>query len=153
MRMAVNLQPMRFRAFRHSPIGFGLLANELDAAQTRAWITPSLENKAIRADAVRFLREAKSLDLLDVSTRLERFEGPVSIVWGIADRAFKPALGRRLQQAFRSARFVEIPKAKTFVSLDAPVRLADEIVNIASPTIHARDPLADLSGRRTDVVD
>jgi pimeloyl-ACP methyl ester carboxylesterase len=153
IRMAVNLQPMRFRVFRHSPIGFGLLANELDAAQTKAWITPSLEHTAIRADAVRFLREAKSTDLLDVSTRLERFEGPVSIVWGIADRAFTPALGRRLQQAFRSALFVEIPKAKTFVSLDAPVRLADEIANIASPTIHARDQLADLSWRRTDVVD
>jgi pimeloyl-ACP methyl ester carboxylesterase len=132
VRMTVNLQPMRFRVFRHSPIGFGLLANKLDAAQTKAWIAPSLQSKAVRADAVRFLNGVRRNDLLEVSTRLKAFDGPVSIVWGAADRAFRPALGRRLQQAFRSARFVEIPKAKTFVAVDAPARLAEEIAAIAA---------------------
>jgi pimeloyl-ACP methyl ester carboxylesterase len=105
----------------------GLLANELDPAQTRAWIEPSLGNAAIRKDAVAFLRAAKGEDLLDVSTRLDRFTGPVTIVWGTADRAFTTALGRRLQHAFRDAHFVEIPNARTLVSLDAPEQLADAI--------------------------
>lgn len=127
IRMKINLQPMRWRAFRHSPMGLGLLANKLDPAQTRAWIAPSLENKAIRKDAVEFLRAAKRKDLLDVSTRLDRFAGPVTIVWGTADRAFTTKLGRRLQRAFGNARFVEVPKARTLVSLDAPEQLADAI--------------------------
>jgi pimeloyl-ACP methyl ester carboxylesterase len=127
IRMKLNLQPMRWRAFRHSPLGLGLLANDLDAAQTRAWIEPSLTDKAIRADAVKFLKAAKRKDLLDVSTRLDRFAGPVTIVWGTADRAFKTQLGRRLQQAFNKADFVEVPHAKTLVSLDAPRQLADAI--------------------------
>jgi pimeloyl-ACP methyl ester carboxylesterase len=133
MRMKVNLQPMRWRAFRHSPLGLGLLANKLDPAQTRSWVEPSLSNDAIRKDAVAFLKAAKPKDLLDVSTRLSRFAGPVTIVWGTADRAFKTALGRRLQRAFKDADFVEVPNAKTLVSLDAPGQLADAIAASAAP--------------------
>jgi pimeloyl-ACP methyl ester carboxylesterase len=133
IRMRINLQPMRWRAFRHSPLGFGLLADELDPAQTWSWIEPSLTNRAIRKDAVQFLRAAERKDLLDVSTRLGRFAGPVTIVWGTADRAFTPELGRRLQHAFRNARFVEVPKARTLVSLDAPQQLADAIAASTVP--------------------
>jgi pimeloyl-ACP methyl ester carboxylesterase len=126
-RMKINLQPMRWRAFRHSPLGMGLLAGELDPEQTRAWIEPSLTNPAIRKDAVAFLRAAEPKDLLDVSTRLDRFTGPVTIVWGTADRAFTTELGRRLQRAFGNADFVEVPNARTLVPLDAPGQLADAI--------------------------
>jgi pimeloyl-ACP methyl ester carboxylesterase len=126
-RMKINLQPMRLRAFRHSPLGMGMLAHELDPERTRAWIEPSLGNAAIRRDAVAFLRAARREDLLDVSTRLDRFTGPVTIVWGTADRAFTTTLGRRLQHAFRHARFVEVPNARTLVPLDAPRQLADAI--------------------------
>lgn len=133
-RMRINLQPMRLRVFRHSPLGMGLLANDLDPAQTRAWIEPSLRDKAIRRDAVAFLRGARREDLLDVSTRLGGFGGPVAIVWGTADRAYPTTLGRRLQRAFGpAARFVEVPNAKTLVSLDAPERVTDVIADITSP--------------------
>jgi pimeloyl-ACP methyl ester carboxylesterase len=134
IRMKINLQPMRWRAFRHSPLGLGLLANKLDPAQTRAWMEPSLTNKAIRKDAVQFLKAAKPKELLDVSTRLSRFAGPVTIVWGTADRTFTTKLGRRLQHAFKNADFVEVPNAKTLVPLDAPGQLADAI---AASTSHS----------------
>jgi pimeloyl-ACP methyl ester carboxylesterase len=138
-RMRLNLQPMRWRAFRHSPLGLGLLAHKLDPAQTRAWMEPSLTNRAIRRDAVEFLKAAKPKDLLDVSTRLSHFAGPVTIVWGTADRTFTTKLGRRLQHAFKNAEFVEVPSAKTLVSLDAPEQLADAIAasTAQSPTRHA----------------
>jgi pimeloyl-ACP methyl ester carboxylesterase len=133
IRMKINLQPMRWRAFRHSPLGLGLLANELDPAQTQAWIEPSLGNAAIRKDAVAFLRAAKPEDLLDVSTRLDRFAGPVTLVWGTSDRTFTTKLGRRLQHAFGNAHFVEVPNARTLVSLDAPAQLADAIAATTAP--------------------
>lgn len=133
-RMKINLQPMRWRAFRHSPLGLGLLANKLDPAQTWSWIEPSLNDKAIRKDAVDFLKAAKPKDLLDVSTRLSQFTGPVTIVWGTADRTFTTKLGRRLQHAFNNADFVEVPNARTLVSLDAPGQLADAI---AASTAHS----------------
>jgi pimeloyl-ACP methyl ester carboxylesterase len=131
LRMKVNLQPMRWRAFRHSPLGLGLLAHELDPTQTRSWIEPSLRSRAIRGDAVRFLKATRPKDLLDVSTRLDQFAGPVTIVWGMADRVFTPALGRRLQGAFRQAELIEVPQARTLVSLDAPELLAEAIVAVA----------------------
>ena len=138
-RMKVNLQPMRWRAFRHSPLGLGLLAHDLDPVQTRAWIEPSLRSRAIRHDAVRFLKAAEGRDLVDVATRLDRFAGPVTIVWGAADRAFTPELGRRLQRAFRQARLIEVPRARTLVCLDAPDALVDAILR-TMPVLDGRDP-------------
>lgn len=131
-RMRINLQPMRMRLLRHSPLGFGLLATGLDSTQTRGWIEPSLSSPDIREDAVRFLSAVDPRDLLDVSSRLKNYEGPVRLVWGTADRAFTPKLGRRLQQAFTDATFVEVPGARTFVQLDAPNVLADQIADLAS---------------------
>ena len=140
LKMKVNLQPMRWRAFRHSPLGLGLLAHELNPDQTRSWIEPSLQRRAIRSDAVRFLKAARPKDLLDVSTRLHQFPGPVTIVWGMADHAFRPALGRRLQRAFSQAQFVEVPHARTLVSLDAPELLADTIAGSQTSRAPSRDP-------------
>lgn len=131
-RMKVNLLPMRSTAFRHSPLGFGLLANELDAELTRSWIEPALSRPGVRDDAVRLLRAVDPRALLDVSTRLENYPGPVRIVWGTADRAFTPDLGRRLQQAFQKAELVDVPNARTLVQLDAPDVLAEQIADFAT---------------------
>jgi len=131
-RMRFSLTPMRVRALRHSPLGFGLLANDLDPVQSAAWIEPSLTDPDIRRDAVRFLEAVRPKDLLDVASRLDTFEGPVRLVWGMADRSFKPALGRRLQQSFSQAEFVEVPDARTFVQLDSPAALAEQIVEVDS---------------------
>ena len=133
-RMRVNLQPMRMRAFRHSRLGLGLLSHNLDAEQTRAWMQPSLENGAIRDDAIAFLKGAKGEDLLDVSTRLHHFGGAVTVMWGTEDRAFTLGLGKRLNEAFSHSRFVEVPGARTLLALDAPEQLADAIVATATAT-------------------
>ena len=42
------------------------------------------------------------------------------------------ALGRRLMQAFHSVEMVELPRVRTFVALDAPEALADQITAIAA---------------------
>jgi pimeloyl-ACP methyl ester carboxylesterase len=139
-RLWFNLQPMRLRRFRHSPLGLGLLSDNLDPEQTAAWIAPCLESRDIRRDTVQFLRALDPDELLDVSTRLDRFDGPVTIVWGAADRAFRVDLGRRLQQAFGDARFVEVPGARTLLPLDAPDVLAAEIARLGAPTRGARSP-------------
>jgi pimeloyl-ACP methyl ester carboxylesterase len=123
---------MRPRLLRHSWLGFGLLAKNLPADLTRSWIEPARTDAGVRRDAVRFLRAIKPRELLEVSTRLDRFDGPVSIVWGSADHAFTTKLGKRLQQAFTGATFVAVPTSRTFLPLDAPTALADEIVAIAA---------------------
>ncbi|MFI0373421.1 alpha/beta fold hydrolase [Actinomadura sp. 1N219] len=139
-RLQFNLQPMKLRAFRHSVLGFGLLARRFDPAQSRSWIEPSLTDAGVRSDAARFLQAVDPGELNDVSTRLAGFRGPVRLAWGTADRAFKPALGRRLAGAFGDAEFVEIPGARTFVPLDAPQALADQIADIANATSSPKEP-------------
>jgi pimeloyl-ACP methyl ester carboxylesterase len=137
--MRMNLQPMRSTAFRHSPLGLGLLARNLDATQTRAWIDPCLSDPEIREDAVRFLKAIDPKDLLRVSTRMKTVDVPALVVWGMADRAFKPALGRRLAEAFDNAQFIEVPGARTFVQLDEPKFLADQITNFLGASHDARE--------------
>jgi pimeloyl-ACP methyl ester carboxylesterase len=85
----------------------------------------------VREDVARFANGVDPEELLDISTRLAEFGGPVTLVWGQHDRFFTPAHGRRLGDAFADARFVELEGCRTFVPLDEPQRLADEIVAIA----------------------
>ncbi|MGP4022063.1 alpha/beta fold hydrolase [Actinomadura sp. 3N407] len=131
VRMRMNLLPMRAKAFRHSPLGLGLLANHLDAEQTRSWIEPSLTDPEIREDAVRFLKAMDRKELLEVSRRMQDVDIPVRVVWGMADRAFKPALGRRLAETFPTGEFIEVPGARTFVQLDAPALVAAQIATFS----------------------
>jgi pimeloyl-ACP methyl ester carboxylesterase len=140
-RMRVSLQPMKWRGFRHSPLGFGMLSNRLDPEQTRQWVEPCLTDKAIRRDAIRFLRAMDRGELREVTERMSGFTGPVRIVWGGADRAFGPDLGRRLQGAFADAELVEVPGARTFVQLDAPEVLAEQIAAVGvRPSHSGTDP-------------
>lgn len=129
------LGPMRLTALRHSPLGFGLLARDLDPQLTRDWLRPAMENPAVRADMARFVRGVRPAELLEISTRLQRFTRPVRIVWGEADRVFKPELGRRLAQAFADASYVGVPGSRTFVALDAPDRLAAELATFVGAEI------------------
>jgi pimeloyl-ACP methyl ester carboxylesterase len=76
------------------------------------------------------MAQIRKQDLLDVSTRLGGFVKPVLLVWGAADRFFKLSLAERLTDTFADARLVTVPDARTFVALDAPERLADEIASL-----------------------
>ncbi len=126
-RMRAMLAPMGVRALRHSPLGFGLLADRLDPALTAAWVEPCRRDAAIREEAAAFLRQIDPTDLARTTSRMSRYDGPVTLVWGMRDRCFTPELGRRLAAAFPDARMVEVPHATTFVSLDAPDVVAREI--------------------------
>lgn len=121
-----TLQSMRLKLGRH--IGLATLAGSpIPDELLRSWCAPFLTDRAIRRETMRFLRAARPQDLLEVSTRLHRFDGPVLLTWAPADRFFTVALGRRIADACRDARLIEIPDAKTFVPWDQPQRLADEI--------------------------
>ncbi len=122
---------LRLRPLRHSWLGYGLLAKNLPPELTRAWIEPARTDAGVRRDAVRLFKNIHPQDLLDLSTRLRDVKIPVTVIWGMADRAFKPALGRRLHAAFTDAEFIEVPGARTLLALDAPDELTDAIVSIA----------------------
>jgi len=122
------LTPTRATAIRHSPAGFGLLVNKpLDPDLSRRWVMPSLDDSDVRRDTAKFLKAIDKNELLDVATRLMNFDKPVLLVWGAADRFFKVDFARRLAQVFPDATLVEVEGGRTFLPLDEPDRVADEI--------------------------
>ena len=125
----VALQPFRWAALANGPLGFGLLTKRpITSEESSRWLRPALTSKGVRLDAARFLRGWAAADLADVATRLDRFDRPVLLAWAPEDRFFKIRLGERLEQTFPDARLVRIPDAGTFVALDQPERLAEEII-------------------------
>jgi pimeloyl-ACP methyl ester carboxylesterase len=104
-----------------------LARDPLDPALTRRWITPLLTDPAVRRDTAEFLRHIDPAELRDISTRLHRFGKPVRLVWGAADPFFKIGLAHRLHGAFTDATLVEIAGGRTFLPLDEPELVADEI--------------------------
>jgi pimeloyl-ACP methyl ester carboxylesterase len=127
-RLAAAMKPMRSARVRNSVLGYGgLVRTALDPQLTKRWTDPLLSDPAIARDTARFLSKVDKADLLDVSTRLGEFAKPVRIVWGQADRFFKPEFGRRLAATFPHARLVEVANGRTFLPLDEPQRVADEI--------------------------
>lgn len=124
-------------ALRHSPVGFGLLVTDPDPGVTASWVRPTQVAAKIRADLATLLAGIDPPDLARVSPTMRDFPGPVTLVWGTADRCFTPALGRRLAAAFGDdrpggTRFVEVDGARTFVSLDDPQAVVRAITEIAA---------------------
>lgn len=128
-----SMKLMKFQALRHSPIGFGLLANDPDPDPTASWVAPAQNSAEIRRDITRLFANIKPAELDAVTRRLGSFDKPVQLVWGMADKSFKPELGRRLAAQFPNATFTEVPGARTFVSLDNPAAVADAVVRISAP--------------------
>lgn len=132
-RMSVTalMKTMGPRALRHSPVGFGLLANHLDPAVTASWLQPARTDRRIAGDFAALARGIGSTDLTDVAPRLHRFTKPVTVVWGLDDRCFTPALGRRLAALFPDSTMIDVPGASTFVPLDNPTAVSDAIMQTA----------------------
>jgi pimeloyl-ACP methyl ester carboxylesterase len=124
------MAPMRSARMRRTPLGFGMLTTRpIDDDLSRRWVDPCLTSAGVRRDLAAFVRAVDPQELAGVSERLGSFRGPALIVWGTDDRAFKLELGQRLRDVLSDATLVEVPGSSTFVSLDAPARLADEVAS------------------------
>jgi len=118
---------MRVAALRHSPFGYGLLVTDPDPHLTNSWLDPCRRDSRICRDLAMLLRNVAKTDLTEVSTRFPQFTKPVTLVWGQADRCFKPSLGRRMAELFPNSSLIEVAGAKTFVSLDDPEAVIEAI--------------------------
>jgi pimeloyl-ACP methyl ester carboxylesterase len=127
---------LRSKTIRHGPLAYGpLTRGPLDPVLTRDWVRP-LADKAIRRDLAKLARGVHPRVLLDAASRFGQFTGSVRILWGEADRFFRPELGRQLSEAFPHATLSTVPGGRTFLPLDHPGEVADEItaaIRDASP--------------------
>ena len=129
---------LRSQAVRHGPLAFGPLSSgPLDGALTGDWVQP-LAAKAIRHDLAKFARGVRPGLLLDAAGRFGQFTGPVRILWGDADPYFRVELGRRLSESFAHATFTTVPTGRTFLPLDRPAEVANEIAAATGRSLRAR---------------
>jgi pimeloyl-ACP methyl ester carboxylesterase len=81
-----------------------------------------------RRDLAKFARHVHPRVLLDAASRFGEFTGPVRILWGEDDQYFHTDLGLRLSQAFPRGSLTTVPTGRTFLPLDYPGEVADEIM-------------------------
>jgi pimeloyl-ACP methyl ester carboxylesterase len=106
-----------------------LSSEPLDSDLTLDWVKP-LADEAVRRDLAKFARGVHPRVLLDAASRFGQFTGPVRVLWGEADSMFRLALGRQLAEAFPHATLSTVPAGRTFLPLDHPDRVADEIITV-----------------------
>ena len=117
---------------RTGRLGFGsLTVRRLTADETRPWVASYLSDAGMRRDVAAFAKAWTGRELSESAAWLGEFERPVLLVWGRRDRLFPMSSARRLVDTFPQARLVEVDDASTFLSLDQPARLADEIAAFA----------------------
>ena len=88
------------------------------------------ERQSQQREEPRLCRKRASATL-EAAEKLRGTELPILLAWAPGDRFFPIEYALRLA-AETGARIVELPDAKTFVPLDQPGRLADEIAAFAA---------------------
>ena len=107
-----------FRPFTKRPIPPELIAS---------WMEPSLRDTAIKRDVKKVTVGMNKRYTLEAAEKLKTSELPILLTWAPGDRLFPLRNAERLAADTPNARLVQIPDAATFVPLDQPQRLADEI--------------------------
>jgi pimeloyl-ACP methyl ester carboxylesterase len=107
-----------FKPFARTPIPPDLIAS---------WMRPSLSDPGVKHDATKVTAGMNKRYTLEAAERLSESELPLLLTWAPGDKFFPISYAERLEKETPNARLVRIPDASTFVALDQPARLADEI--------------------------
>jgi pimeloyl-ACP methyl ester carboxylesterase len=130
-------QPLRMKALRHSPIGFGWLSKKgIPPEVTRSWLDPLLRDRRIRRDTAKLLKGVRPSQTQEAATRFGEFDRPVLVAWAPEKDFFPVEYGERLARDFPQGRLERIADSWTFVPEDQPRRLAELI------GAFAREPVA-----------
>jgi len=123
------VQPLRIRALRNLPIAFGWLTKRgFPPEVTDTWLNAFFGDKAVRRDAVRFLRAIDSGDTLDAAARLSSFHGPALIAWAEEEKVFPRGDAERLAKVLPNSRLEFVPDSYTFLPEDNPEAFAKLIL-------------------------
>jgi pimeloyl-ACP methyl ester carboxylesterase len=107
-----------FKPFSKKPIPAELVAS---------WMRPALHDPGVKHDARKVTVGMNKRYTLEAAQKLRSSELPILLTWAPGDKLFPIKHAQRLAAETPNARLVEIPDAATFVPLDQPQRLAEEI--------------------------
>jgi pimeloyl-ACP methyl ester carboxylesterase len=131
------LQPMRFRLQRRSPLAFGWLTKRpIERAAEDSYILRVLKDRAVRADAIAFIRSAKVALTNAAADKLPQFDKPALMAWSADDRVFPVADAHKLAADLPQGRVELVEDAYTFSMEDNPDQLAQLIAGfVREPAI------------------
>jgi pimeloyl-ACP methyl ester carboxylesterase len=112
-----------FKPFTKKPIPPDLIAS---------WMEPALHDPGVKRDTKKVTVGMNKRYTLEAAEKLRSSELPILLTWAPGDRLFPLKYAERLAGEVPNARIVQIPDAATFVPLDQPQRLADEIAGFVS---------------------
>lgn len=107
-----------FRPFTRDPLPPELIAS---------WMKPGTSDRAIFRDLKKVTSGMNKRYTLEAAEKLRDSGLPLLLTWAPSDRFFPIKYAERLAGEVPNARIVQIPDSKTFVPVDQPGRLADEI--------------------------
>jgi pimeloyl-ACP methyl ester carboxylesterase len=113
-----------FKPFTRTPIPPELIAS---------WMKPGMRDPGVRHDLKKVTVGMNSRYTLEAAEKLRGSELPILLAWAPGDKLFPISYAERLAGEAGDARVVPIPDSSTFVPLDQPQRLADEIAGFATP--------------------
>ncbi|TDC84298.1 alpha/beta hydrolase [Micromonospora sp. KC606] len=127
--LSVILVPLRSRAPRRLPSGYGRLTHEpLPHHLIDDWIAAYFSDSGIRRDTRAFVASLGERNLLcDIAEELAGFTKPALVAWAADDRLFPVSHAERLALALPDARVVLIERSRTWVMRDQPQRTAELI--------------------------
>jgi len=124
--MALLAAPFKIPAlarFAFRPFARTKIPDELVAS----WMQPGLTDPAVKRDVKKVTVGMNKRYTLEAAEKLSSSELPILLTWAPGDKFFPISYAERLAKETPNARIVEIPDSNTFVPLDQPQRLADEI--------------------------
>jgi pimeloyl-ACP methyl ester carboxylesterase len=92
-----------------------------------SWMRPATQDGAVMHDLKKVTTGMNKRHTLAAADRLRGSELPVRLLWAPGDKYFPIKYAERLAGELENAEIVPIEDAKTFVPLDQPQRVADEI--------------------------
>ena len=113
-----------FRPFTKDPLPADLI---------ESWMRPGLDDPGVKHDVKKVTAGMNKRYTLEAAEKLRSSELPILLAWAPGDRFFPIKYAERLASDTPNARIVEIPDAKTFVPVDQPQRVAEEIAAFAGP--------------------
>lgn len=109
------------RAF--APFARTKIPDELIAS----WMQPATADSGVMRDLKKVTAGMNKLHTLAAAEKLRSSDLPIRLLWAPGDKYFPVSYAERLAGETQNAEIVQIPDAKTFVPLDQPQRVADEI--------------------------
>jgi pimeloyl-ACP methyl ester carboxylesterase len=97
-----------------------------------SWMAPTKTDSGVMRDAAKVTAGMNKRHTLAAAERLHGSQLPILLTWAPGDKYFPISYAERLESEAGNAKLVRIQDAKTFVALDQPARLAEEIAEFAA---------------------